>query len=63
MLAAQLKRARQRARKSQRAVAEALGVRQPTISRWEAGESAPSLEVLRRLADLYGTRVSTLISA
>ncbi len=32
------------------------------ISKWERGESAPDIEVLKQIADFYGITVDTLIS-
>lgn len=46
---------------SQRKVAEYLGVRQQTYSRYELGEIEPSLESLAKLAALYHTSVDFLI--
>lgn len=49
-------------RLSQSDLAEALDVSRQTVTRWESGEVAPSAESLRRLSQLYGIPVETLMS-
>lgn len=49
-----LREARFRAGLSQRAVAEAAGVRQPLVSRVETGREQPSLQTLGRLVEACG---------
>ena len=43
---------RERARLSQREVAQALGVDPPTVSRWESGSRTPSGRFLERYLEL-----------
>jgi len=38
-----------------------LGVRAHTVSRWERGETSPTIDLLRRLAELYGVSVGRLV--
>lgn len=42
---------RHRQRRTQRSVADAIGVSQAEVSRWEAGLKSPTLASLRRWAD------------
>ncbi|MEU6005050.1 DUF2690 domain-containing protein [Streptomyces sp. NPDC047453] len=44
-----LKRWREESNRSQNAVAKKLGARQPTVSRWEAGATLPTVEVIQAL--------------
>ena len=53
-LGAELRRFREAAGLSQRAVATELGVQRPTLSQWETDKHKPSVEHLARLDDLYG---------
>lgn len=46
---------------SQMYVAEALEVSRQAISRWEVGSALPSTENLRKLAELYGVSVDSLL--
>lgn len=46
--------ARRRARLSQRALAERLGVPQSTVARWERGRAAPSLDTVVRAVRACG---------
>lgn len=45
---------RERARMKQKAVADALGVTVPTLSRYENGKTPMSARVIQQLASLYG---------
>lgn len=45
------------ARRSQREVAETIGVKQATLASWESGKSVPQLDRARRLALEYGIPV------
>lgn len=45
---------RERSGLNQIAFAQALGVRQPTVSRWERGVDRPSAETLARLGEMAG---------
>lgn len=42
------------------ALAEALGIPQPTVSRWKSG-AQPSVEHLAKLSDLFGVSLKTLL--
>jgi phage repressor protein C with HTH and peptisase S24 domain len=55
-----LKSARKAKGMTQAALAEAIGVEPPTISRWEAGEREPDNETLRRVAEILGTSVGAI---
>lgn len=57
-----LREARKQRGISQTEVAERLGVARQTVSRWECGESDPTLENLRGLADVYGMTVDALLN-
>ena len=46
---------------SQETVAEKLGVRRPTISKWETDETLPDIRQSRHLAVLYGLTLDELI--
>lgn len=52
---------RRKAMMSQTEVAEKIGVTQKDISRWETGAVTPSVESLKKLADVYGVTVDELI--
>ena len=41
--------------------AELLGISQPTLSAWETGNKAPSVEGLEKMADLYGVTTDFLL--
>ena len=41
--------------------AELLGISQPTLSAWETGNKAPSIEGLEKMADLYGVTTDFLL--
>lgn len=47
---------------SQAYVAEAMEVSRQAISRWEVGAALPSTENLRKLAELYGVSVDSLLN-
>ena len=38
---------------TQKEVAEKIGVSEPTIIKWEAGETAPNMEKAQMLSELY----------
>lgn len=46
---------------SQEKVAELVGVNRQAVTKWEAGQSAPSTENLFRLAEIFGTTVDILL--
>ena len=39
---------------TQRQMAERLGIKQPALARWEAGETLPTLTTLHRVAQVLG---------
>ena len=41
--------------------AELLGISQPTLSAWETGNKAPSVDGLEKMADLYGVTTDFLL--
>lgn len=47
---------------TQAQLAEEMDVSRQTASRWELGEVAPSAENLKKLGELYGVPVDTLLS-
>lgn len=50
----ELKILRIRARLSQAEAAEAIGVNQAALSRWEIGKTKPTEENVKKLSELYG---------
>ena len=50
----ELKILRIRARLSQAEAAEAIGVNQAVLSRWEIGKTKPTEENVKKLSELYG---------
>ena len=46
---------------SQEVVAEKLGVRRQTISKWETDETLPDIQQSKKLAVLYGLTLDELI--
>jgi transcriptional regulator with XRE-family HTH domain len=56
-----LREARERLGLTQQAMAEKLGVTQPTVSRVESGETTPRQRHLRRWADAYGVELDMLV--
>lgn len=61
MLHDHLKRLRSQKGLSQEAAAQQLHVVRQTVSKWEKGLSVPDADMLRKIADLYGVRVSELL--
>ena len=61
-VAARLKAARVKCKKTQAAVASFLGLAQPHINRYESGEIEPPLAVLVKLASLYGVSIDYLLT-
>lgn len=57
---ATLRRARRRAGLTQRALAEATGVAQPTIARIETGNEIPRVDTLARLLEGCGERLEAV---
>ena len=56
-----MKMCRTKAELSQQDVANALGISQFAVSKWERGETTPSIERLKQLADLYNTSIDALV--
>lgn len=46
---------------TQTALASKLGVTNKAVSKWENGKSKPSTETLRKLAELFGVSVDSLL--
>ena len=53
---------RKRRRVSQEALAEQLGVSRQTVAKWEAGESAPDLEMASRLSQAFDVDLESLVN-
>ena len=60
-LAQALKDHRTRRRLTQEYVADALGVSRQAVSKWETGESEPTMSNLTALAKVYGVTLSQLL--
>ena len=56
-----LKKARERRKLTQEALANRVGVHQVTIARLETGARRPSADLLRRLAKALGVRMEDLL--
>src|SRR5258708_36106260 len=61
MLAAHLRRLRERRKLTQQDLAERSGVPRPTLAHLESGEANPTLSVLVRVAQALGTSIEELI--
>ncbi len=61
MLAANLRRLRERRKLTQQELAERSGVPRPTLAHLESGEANPTLSVLVRVAEALGTSIEDLI--
>ncbi len=48
---------------SQNELAERLFVTRQAVSRWETGETTPNAETLKRLSELFGVSINTLLGA
>ena len=55
------KQMREKAKLTQQAVADALGVDRSTVSKWESGASVPKTSKLYKIAILYGCKVDDLM--
>lgn len=53
---------RKSAKLTQSELAEKLNYSDKAVSKWERGESAPDISVLKEIADFYGVTIDTLIS-
>lgn len=56
-------RLRRRIGLTQRQVAQALDVREATVSEWERGLSAPRLRLIRQMLNVYQCSLDELIEA
>lgn len=56
-----LKKARERRKLTQQALADKVGVRQETIARLESGTRQPSMALLHRLAKVLKVKVGELL--
>src|SRR3954471_9271288 len=61
MLAANLRRLRERRKLTQQDLAERSGVPRPTLAHLESGEANPTLSVMVRVAEALGTSIEELI--
>lgn len=57
-----LKIVRERAGRSRQEVADAVGVAQNSVYRWESGLRTPSIEYVVKLAKFFGVTVDELIN-
>ena len=62
MLEEKLASLRRRRGLSQQEVAQALGITRQTVSNWECGQGAPTIDKARDLALLYGIGLEDLVS-
>ena len=46
---------------TQSALAKRINVSQQTVSHWESGKRRPSVEMLKKLADLFGCSIDELV--
>ena len=61
MLGEKIKKYREEKKMTQMEVAEVLGVKPATISKYEAGALEPNIESLKKLAELFGISVDELL--
>lgn len=61
-LGERIKSCRQKAGLSQEKLAELAGVSRQAVTKWEAGQSAPSTENLLKLAGIFGTTAGLLLA-
>ena len=62
MITKGIKRCREHAKMTQAELAIMLGVTEMTISNYERGEREPSIDNLKKMADIFGVTVDELIS-
>lgn len=62
-LAERIQEQRKRCGMSQEKLAELVGVSRQAVTKWEAGQSAPSTENLFRLAEIFGVTVDLLLES
>lgn len=48
---------------SQAELARRLGIKQPTVARWESGSDAIKVDSLQRIADALGVSLTVIFSA
>lgn len=60
-MAITMKAARVNAQLTQRQAANAVGISKNTLCNYEKGKSIPKVDIAKKLADLYGMRVSDII--
>lgn len=56
-----IKKRRKRLGLTQREMSEKLGVKQNTLSQYEKGKREPGINMLRKLADLFGCTIDDLL--
>lgn len=56
-----LRAARQRAGMTQTQLAEAIGVKQKDVSRWEAGQIEPGVLIVKKMAQALGCSMDDLV--
>ena len=62
IIAENLIRLRQDNNMTQTAVAEKLNYTDKSVSKWEHGETTPPVEVLKKIAELYGVSLDYLVT-
>jgi transcriptional regulator with XRE-family HTH domain len=61
MFADKIKRLRTARKMTQRDLADALGIKQQTVCRWESGGGEPNIEMLIKLADFFNITIDQLV--
>ena len=61
-LGTRIKEHRNHAKLSQEKVAELVGVSRQAVTKWESDQSAPTMDNLFRLAEIFGTTVDALVT-
>ena len=56
-----LKQLRMSKKLTQKQLAERLGVKRTTICMWETGNSSPSLEILKKIAQVLNCSIDELV--
>lgn len=56
-----LKNLRMSKKLTQKQLAERLGVERTTVSMWETGNSSPSLEILKKIAQVLDCSIDNLV--
>lgn len=60
-LAANILKFRKRSGMSQETLAEALGVSNQAVSKWETAKTTPAVALLPQLADIFGCHIDELL--